>query len=197
MFRRLLAITTGLILAASGLPAQMGGMHGQRPDTMPGTMGPGMTGGMMGQGMMGGGTTQMMGHGMAMMATGGPGPTMLLRMGDALELSDDQVNRLEAIRDEHSGAHREAMRSAMSAHRRAAEVLHGDAPDFQAYEEALSEASGHMVRAHVTMARAAVEARSVLTPEQGERLHNGLRMMHEMMGGPGMEGAMMRRRPMK
>jgi len=182
MYRRMLAIATGLLLAAPALAAQMPGMHRPPSDSMPG---------MMGSGMM-----QMMGHGMGMMATGGPGPTMLLRTRDALELTDDQVSRLEAIRDEHAGAPRQAMTAAMSAHRRAAEALHGDSPDFGAYEDALGEASDHMVRAHVAMARAAVQARAVLTPEQRERLHSGMQMMREMMGGRGMGPGMMRRPPM-
>ncbi|NIT86058.1 MAG: periplasmic heavy metal sensor [Gemmatimonadetes bacterium] len=192
----MLTIATGLLLAATGLTAQMPGMHRPPSDTVPGMMGPGMMmGGMMGQGMMGAGMTRMMG--MGMMATGGPGPTMLLRMRDALELTDDQVSRLEAIREDHSGDHRAAMGSAISAHRRAAEALHGASPDFQAYEDALGEAADHMVRAHVTMARASVQAREVLTAEQRERLHSGMRMMQEMMGEPGMGPGMMRHHPME
>lgn len=192
MFKRTMAIAAGMLLTASGLSAQMGQMHGQRPDTMPGMMGQGMMmGGMMGQGMM-----QMMGHGMGMMATGGPGPAVILRMGDALELTEDQVSRLERIQEDASAARRPHMEAAMSAHRTGAQALQGDSPDFTAYEQALSEAATHMVQAHVAMARASVRAREVLTEEQLGQLHSGMRMMRGMMGRPEM-GAMMERGRMR
>jgi len=141
-----------------------------------------MMGGMMGQGMMDSGMMQMMGKGMGMMATGGPGPSMILRMGDALGLTEDQRIRLQAIQEEHSGSTTGHMRSAMAAHQEAAEALRSDSPDFEAYEDALREAANHMVLAHTGMARAASEAREVLDAEQRGQLQ---RMMERMMERPG------------
>lgn len=193
MLERTTAIVAGLLLAGSGLSAQMGGVHGERPDTMPGMMSRDM---MMREGMMGSAMMRMMGQGMGMMATGGPGPAMILRMGDALELTEDQVSRLDAIRSEAADAHRSHMQAAMSAHRAAGRALEGGSPDFDAYRDALSGASSHMVQAHVAMARASVQAREVLTEQQREELHRGMGMMRAMMERPHTGGMMQRGRMM-
>lgn len=195
MLQRISAVTCSLLLMTAPLSAQQPGMPMQDMDGMPGMMGEQMMmGGMMGQGMMGSGMMQMMGQGMGMMATGGPGPAMILRMEDALDLSDDQVDRLEDIREEFSGSRQQHMNAAMSAHENARQNLEGENPDFDAYEEALQEASTHMVQAHLAMARASVQARQVLTAEQRERLQQGMGMMQGMMGDPGTGPGMMRNR---
>jgi Spy/CpxP family protein refolding chaperone len=143
---------------------------------------------MMGQGMMGPGMRQMMGQGMGVMSTGGPGPAMILRMGDALNLTDEQRVRLQAIQGEYSGSVEPLMAAVMRAHQEAAAALAGDPPDIEAYERALREANDRMVEAHVAMARAAVEARAVLTDEQLGQLEDSIRMMRGMTGmmGSGM-----------
>lgn len=198
MLRRLSAVTCSLLLAlaATALPAQQHGMNMQERDSMPGMMGQQqmMMDGMMGDGMMGSGMMQMMGQGMGMMPTGGPGPQMILRMEESLGLTDEQVTRLEEIRDEFSGAQRQHMTAAMSAHQEARQAVQGDAPDFDAYEEALGHASEHMVQGHLAMARAAAESRDVLTEEQRTRLQEGMGMMQGMMGGSGMGDGMMQGR---
>ena len=198
MVRRMSGLGAGLLLVASGLAAQ-----GQQPsDSQSGMMGPGTGMGqmgmgqmmqMMGEGMMGSGMMQMMGQGMGMMATGGPGPAMILRMGDTLELTPQQRTRLEAIQSEYSDSVQPGMAAMMETHRTASAALQGDSPDFGAYEEALQEGAGRMVQAHVAMARAAAEARNVLTQEQREGLEDSMQMMRGMMGqgqpermGPGM-----------
>ena len=63
-------------------------------------------------------------------------------------------------------------------------------PDLEAYEARLREATSHMVQARVAMARAGVEARQVLTPEQRDRLSFARQMMREMRPGT-MGGGMM------
>ncbi len=86
------------------------------------------------------------------------------------------------------------MQEAMEAHGRAQEILGGaDAPDFDAYEEALQDISEKMVDVHVAMARAAVGARDVLTEEQREHLQEGMGMMQGMTGGGMMHGEGMQR----
>ncbi len=118
------------------------------------------------------------------MATGGPGPTLILRMRDVLDLSDEQVGDLEEIRDRSQG--QSMSETVMQAHSRAQQALAGDDPDFDAYESALRDAMDDMMKMHVEMARAAVEAREVLTEEQRLRLEDiGHGMMGGMMMGPG------------
>jgi Spy/CpxP family protein refolding chaperone len=145
---------------------------------------------MMGQGMMGEGMMDMMGQGMGMMATGGPGPATILRMGGALSLTEEQRTRLQAIQTEYSDAAQPLMSAVIEAHQEAAAALEGDSPDLAAYERALREGADRMVEAHVAMARAAAEARDVLTEEQREQLEGGMQMMHGIMGQgqPGMMG---------
>ena len=199
MFRRCAVVMAATALAAGSVWGQMPGMHRQGSDTMPG-MGmmdhQMMMGGMMGQGMMGSGMMQMMGQGMGMMATGGPGPAAILRASDALALSDEQTGRLEAIQTELSGTQQTHMERAAAAHARAQQALQGDSPDFSTYESALKEAAEEMVQAHVAMARAAAQAREVLTEAQREQLGEGMGMMRGMMmGGEGMKEGMMPRQP--
>ncbi|MFP3949071.1 MAG: Spy/CpxP family protein refolding chaperone, partial [Longimicrobiales bacterium] len=113
---------------------------------------------------------------------------------EALGLTDEQVSRLEEIRDEHSNAQRQRMTEAMSAHQEARQAVQGDTPDFDAYEEALRHASEHMVQGHLSMARAAAESRNALTEEQRNQLQQGMGMMQGMMGGSGMGDGMMQGR---
>lgn len=127
-------------------------------------------------------------QGMAMMAghcpmMGGAAPMMLLHHADALDLSADQVERIETIRERTDGAAH--MQGAMAAHRQAAELMAGDQPDLARFEAKLQEAADHMVQAHTAMARASVEARTVLTPEQRDRLKD---MDHAAMGQRGAMG---------
>lgn len=156
--RKLSILAVAALLGSAPAAAQEG--HGQHQ--MP----------MQGQAMQG------MQNCMAMM--GGPPPQMLLQHREALGLSTDQVNRLEALQARARETAMPHMQPAMQAHRAAAELLKGDSPDFQGYEARVREAADHMVRAHVAMARMAVEARGVLNPEQRGRLDE---LGRGMMGG--------------
>lgn len=169
------------LLLTAPADAQHGGMGQQQSGQM--MPGMGMMSGMMGAGMMDQ-HMQMMRQGMGMMATGGPGPTLILRMRDVLALSNEQVGDLEEIRDRSQS---ESMsETVMQAHRRAQQALAGDDPDFDAYESALRDAMDDMVEMHVEMARATAEAKEVLTEEQRTRLEEiGHGMMGNMMMGPG------------
>lgn len=217
MLKRTIAIGAALLLSTAGLYAQRGNMSGEAADTIPGMrghgmmmkgamghgmmghgmmgcpmmgegmMGEGMMGeGMMGEGMRGGG--MMMGPGMGMMGMGAS-PAMVLSRRDALGLTDDQVGRLEELRDELSAEMEGHMTAAMAVRRNATEALGEEEADFGAYEEALQEAASNMVQAHVAMARTARQTRDVLTPEQWEQVQER-GMMHRpgMMHGPGTEG---------
>ena len=152
-----------LVLAGllSALPAQ-----GQDPPGHPMPMRPGMPAGMgMMQGMM-------------------PGPSMILHLRGPLELTDRQVEQVEAI---HARVHpqvHQSMQQAMQLHRQAMAALMGSAPDPDRHDALLRQAAEQMVSAHSRMARAMVEAQQVLTPEQRGNLRFAMRAM------PGMHGMM-------
>ena len=188
--KRIPALGAGLLFVACMTP-------GQGSDTVPGMMGQGVAMGgmmqMMGEGMMGPGMMEMMGQGMGMMATGGPGPAMILRMGEVLDLTDEQRTQLQAIQSEYSDSVQPLMAEVMEAHQDATTALEGDSPDFRAYERTLREAADQMVQAHVAMAQAAADGGGVLTEEQRQQLQGSMQMMRGMMGqgqsgmmGPGM-----------
>lgn len=110
-------------------------------------------------------------------------PQMILRMRETLELTDEQVQRIEAIQGEMQKAHQPHMHAAMQAMQEAQRLLDPDSPDWDRYEAQLREATDHHVQAHVAMARASVDARNVLTAEQRERLGTGMKMMQGGMPG--------------
>jgi len=177
MFKGILAaLATVAVLGSTAVVVQEGPWRQQVPGMMDPSMGMArgmMMGGMMGQGMMmGSGVTLMMGQGMGMMATGGPGAAAILDMREALGLTDEQVSRLETIRDELAGTVQPLMTAMMASHTTASEALQGDTPDFDVYQQGLQAAANIMVSAHVAMARSQVEARDALTPEQRDLLAN-------------------------
>lgn len=141
------------------LPGMLQRMHGMGG---PGSM----------MGMMAGG----------MMRTAG-GPAMILGLEESLELTDDQVARLEALHESAQTEMRQHRMQGMQTMRSAQELLEGESPDLSAYEERLREAANHMVLAHTAMARAGVDARALLTPEQRERLALARTMMQETRAG--------------
>lgn len=161
-----------------GQPADSTGQPGMMQPGMMEMMSPGMMQRMHGMGGPGG-TMGMMDGGM--MGTAG-GPAMLLRLEESLELTDDQVARLEALHESAQTEMRQHMMQGMQTMRSSHELLDGESPELSAYEARLREAANHMVLAHTAMARAAVDARALLTPEQQERLALARTMMEEMRG---------------
>ena len=192
--RKTVVVLVAIVLMAA--PAVAQGHHGARADSsrgmgmMQGQSGMMQSGmmqsGMMQSGMMQGGMMQMM-HGQSGMMMGmAMGPGMVLRLQESLELTDDQVTQLETLRDSARSTMRQHMMQGMQVMHAASGMLSSDSPDLDAYETRLRQAADHMVLAHTAMARAAVAARQVLTPEQRERLSLARQMMHEMQ--PGMMG---------
>lgn len=172
-------MTTALIALLAAGPAGAQEHH----DPQQAGQQPGHTGQMGMQGVMG-----MMGS----MGMHG-GPDMVLRMAKPLGLTDAQVERLQGIRDAAREAMQQHMQQAMQAGKAAGELLGGASPDLDAYQARLREAADHGVLADVAMARATVQVRQILTPEQRGMLETGMRMMqHMMQGGSGMmtQGAM-------
>ena len=176
------ALTSAVPLAAQerplGQPADSAGQRGMMAPGMKEMMSPRMMQRMHGMGGPGGRTGMMDGGMMGMAA----GPAMLLRLEESLELTHDQVARLEALHESARTEMRQHMMQGMQTMRSAQELLDGDSPEFSDYEARLREAANHMVLAHTAMARAAVDARALLTPEQQERLALARTMMQEMRG---------------
>ncbi|MBT8461558.1 MAG: Spy/CpxP family protein refolding chaperone [Gemmatimonadetes bacterium] len=120
------------------------------------------------------------------------GPTLILRLEGALELTESQVERLKAIQEAAQADMRQHMMHGMMEMGGAQTLLDGDSPDLDAYEAKIKEAANQMVQAHARMATAAVEARQLLDAGQRERLALARAMMKEMGGGM-MGGGMMHR----
>lgn len=182
--------TAGLLAAVGAVPlmAQGNQGHGAGADTS------------RGMGMMQGGMMQMMQgmHGQPAMLGGmmgmAAGPGMILQLRVSLELTENQIAQLEAMHDSTGQQMRQHMMQGMEAMRAAAELLDPESTDLEGYEARLREASSHMVLAHAAVARAAVQARGLLTVDQRERLALARSMMKEMqgrMGGGMMQGGMM------
>lgn len=163
-------LTVATFVAITATPALAQHRHGQAQADTAGVM-------------VGGGHMMQQGAMMGMMQAMRPRPGALLAAAAQLELSADQRDRLTALQERSSAERQGHMRAAMAARGQAVEALAGAAPDLTAYEEALNEAAGHMVQANVSMARAAAEARDILTTEQREKLHDALSLMHHMEGG--------------
>lgn len=119
----------------------------------------------------------MMMHGSMMV----PGPMMILQLREPLGLTQAQVTQIEAIRDRVQGEHQAHMQAAMRAMQEADGLLEASDPDVSRYEAKLKEAADSHVQAQLTMARAWVEAREVLTPEQRSDLQFATRVMRQMM----------------
>jgi Spy/CpxP family protein refolding chaperone len=114
---------------------------------------------------------------MAMM--GPPTPGMLLHHKQQLNLSAEQVNKLETLQKQAEAACSEHMRLGMEEHRAANQLLQAGSPDFAAYTARMKQAAAHMAEGHVAMAKAGVEARALLTPEQRESLSGMMEKMHK------------------
>lgn len=185
-------------LVAVPLGAQdMGAMHGARDEGQ--MMDHGMMqmcsmmmggGDMAGhQGMMAGGDMAGQRGMMAGMHTG----AMSMFGGVELDLTADQTEKIDQIVASAREAHQGHMKAVMDLRRSAAESLKGPSPDLGAYEGTLQEAATHQVQAHLTLARAAIDAKGLLTAEQVALLPEGAQLVNGMMCGMmrgGMAGMM-------
>ncbi len=140
-----------------------------------------------GQGMMG-----MMGQGHGMLGmmgmAAGPGPGMILRQKEALNLNESQIQRLEALEDQLAEARETHMKEVPPLRTQAMEAVKGEKPDLSNYESALKKLAEHHVRMQVEQARFSQQALDVLTPEQRSNVRFGMHLMREMMGGRMMQG---------
>ncbi len=118
------------------------------------------------------------------------GPSMILKLKESLELSNDQVQRLTTLQKSSHAAMQPHMMGAMHAMKAGEKLLGGTAPDLKAYETALRDAANHMVLARTGMAKADVEARQVLTAQQRDRLTLAGKIINEMKNGSDKGGMM-------
>jgi Spy/CpxP family protein refolding chaperone len=110
---------------------------------------------------------------------GPPTPAMILHHKTDLKLTDAQVSKLEALQKQAEPACRQHLQAGMTAHKAANTMLDAPSPDWNAYTAKMKEATAHMVEGVVPMAKAAVSARDVLTPEQRTTLKNLMEQMHK------------------
>lgn len=170
-----IAAASTALLVAQGAAQQH--QHGQQQGQQQGQHQQGEHHGMM-EGM--GGMSAMS----AMMSSMPAGPDKLLRASDELGLDSGQIAALTTLQERVDAEHRGHMQPMMQSRSAAAAALEGDSPDLDAYRTALEGAASHMVAAHVAMARIALEARAILTPEQRSILET-LPGMEHSPGGSG------------
>ena len=116
---------------------------------------------------------------------------MILKQKEALDLTESQVEGLEAIQKEASEAREAHMGQVRPLHMQMMQALEGDEPDFSAYEAALEELADHHVNMQVRMARASQRGLEVLSAEQRSNVRYGMRLMREMKRREMMQGTEM------
>lgn len=161
MFTGAVAVAVGLAFAAVPGSAQTDHQHQH------------------GQGQGSPGIPNMMMH--EMMGFELPGPRYMIGMRDELNLSEEQVVKLESLASRASQAVEDHMKQALADRARATELLSRNV-GFDEYGEALRSAATHMAEAHIAMARSGFEAQNLLTPEQKEVVSvppTGIHGMHE------------------
>jgi Spy/CpxP family protein refolding chaperone len=156
------------------------------------TMGQGgMLGGMMGQG---GAMCGMMGDMMDGMRgglmMGRDGYQFYLNLREELNLTPDQVSKLQAIRLDFAEQALETWSDLILNRIRIQDALQQDEPSMNDVEKAIRNAYGLEADLQVQTIRAWNDARDVLTPEQREQARTSTqrgRMMHHETGGMGGE----------
>lgn len=174
------AFVIALLLPAS-LAAQGQAHHPDSDSTRaPGQMG------MMSDGM---GMQTMGMHGMDMMHSHMQhGPAMLLRQRDALEMSNEQIERLEELEGRVDDLHSSHM-SELAPVREQLKALHrSEEFDKDRYEELLQRQANLRVEMMVEMADVHQASFAVLTDEQKSNVRYGMRMMRSMQGDAEMSG---------
>jgi hypothetical protein len=113
-------------------------------------------------------------------------PPHLLEQGAALELTDEQVNRLEGLGNELMEQHHEAAAEAKQHHEQAMQLWEQEAPDVDQLRQHAQAALRAEENAKLALLTVAAQAKAVLTPEQQERvagrMHQHMQhMMHQHM----------------
>ena len=166
------ALLAAALAASSGFALSQGGPQGPGPGYGGGMMGGGYGGGMMGGGhggMMGGGHGGMMGGGHGGMMGGGHGGGMAGGYA-ALDLTDDQRQKLSGMGEDARRKSWDAMGQLRSEQYRLRELLRADPVNASAVVDQQGKVDG--LRRQILKAR--IESRNemaaVLTPDQRKRL---------------------------
>lgn len=120
---------------------------------------------------------------------GGSPAAMLARLKQPLNLTDDQVKRLEALASQQRTALEPNVGAMLRARADLADARKGEG-DIAATKKALEKLAALRIDQQVAHLKAAQEARAILTADQREKL-GGMRaamrggMMRRMRGGPG------------
>ncbi len=114
-------------------------------------------------------------------------PPHLLERQEALELSDEQVSRLEALAAEFKEGHHQAMADAEEHHKQAIEIWMADAPDIDQLRAHAEAAMQAQQTAHMVLIVAAAQGKALLDAEQRGHVAGWLEaqqhMMHQRMQG--------------
>lgn len=107
----------------------------------------------------------------------------VLALRGPLELTAEQVARLEALQEAASGEAMHHEHMADEAQHQAMRVLHhGGDIDLTAHEAQVKAAMEHRSAAMMSQARRFAEARAVLTPTQREKLDFAMQVVAALMG---------------
>jgi hypothetical protein len=114
-------------------------------------------------------------------------PPHLLERKDALELSDEQVSRLEALAAEFKEGHHQAVADAEAHHKQAMEIWMTDSPDIDQLRAHAEAAMQAQQTAHMVLLVAAAQGKALLDAEQRGHVAGWLEaqqhMMHQRMQG--------------
>ena len=171
---RLIA-SVGMLLAAA-IPAFAQQPRTPRTQPAPGATGPA-------QGAPGAGAM----HAGMPMGMGGSPAAMLAQHKAALNLTDDQVKRLEALAAQQKGALEPNVGAELRARADLADARKGEG-DLVATRKAMDKLAQLRIDGAMAHLKAMQDARAVLTAEQREKLpamRGGMGMGGGMMGGPG------------
>jgi Spy/CpxP family protein refolding chaperone len=151
-----------------------------------GMMGPGMM-----SGMMGGTSMPMMGPGMmgGMMGSGGwSGSDYYLTLKDTLNLSSSQISRLKEKRLAHTKLTNELQSKLRVANAEVRNLLEDEKINMKEVEKKIREIERYRGDLRLAAIKSQIEARSILTQNQREKLRNmwNQRMMDQGMMGTGM-----------
>lgn len=113
-------------------------------------------------------------------------PMAILFQKDLLGLSDEQVQKIQSIKQEmrKAGGNHEAIEKI---HEQMASALKEGQFDLAAYESALKKAADYVVQARTETARKAQDALKVLDEDQRTRFLYSMQVMHKWMEMRGMK----------
>ena len=107
-------------------------------------------------------------------------PMAILFQKDLLGLSNEQVQKIESIKQQMRQA-RSDHEAIEKIHEQMAEALKGGQFDLSAYESALKKAADYVVQARIETARKAQDALQVLDKDQRTRFLYSMQVMHKWM----------------